>query len=281
MLGIRYPARTLDDFIARRVERLEEVVIDTPLANVRLISGGDDIINLANPKWAQKTRLLRHLDSLEADHILLDLGAGTGFNALDFFIWAGNRIAVFTPQATSLQNAYGFIKTSLLRRLNQLLGRDPEVGHLVRGLTDPEGSPPEDRLDSVAALVARLRETSMAAHDSLREELASWRVWLVANMVRERDGQEAARVLSGVSINYLNIEARLLGAVPLDREVERHINNLLPILQGAVASQATQATYSLAGEILRMRRQTAATMPPLTKPDSAPAGPSEHPPGQP
>jgi flagellar biosynthesis protein FlhG len=255
MLGIRYPTPTLDDFLNRRVENLDQVALETALTGVRLISGADDILGLANPQWGQKMRLLRHLQSLEADFVLLDLGAGTGFNCLDFFTYAGGRIAVFAPQAPSVQNAYGYIKSSLFRRLNQLFGRSPEMGHLVQGLIDPGGrGQDQERFDSVLALKSRLKQVSPEAYERLCEELASWRVHLVANMVRNKQGQETAKVLRNVALSYLDLELNYLGSISYDPEIERHVNKLLPLLQGGAASQAALCSYAIANEMLKTSR---------------------------
>ena len=57
--------------------------MDTPVENLRLICGADDILGIANPKSTQKTRLFNHLKKLDADVILLDLGAGTSFTTIE------------------------------------------------------------------------------------------------------------------------------------------------------------------------------------------------------
>ncbi|MFH0808858.1 MAG: P-loop NTPase [Pseudomonadota bacterium] len=254
LLGIRYPQATLDDFISRRVENLERVVLDTELPNVRLISGADDILGLANPKWAQKMRLLRHIDDLDADFIMLDLGAGTGFNALDFFMYSGNRVAVFAPQATSVQNAYGYIKSSLFRRIGQLLGRDPEAAELVKGLIEPDNCDPRLRTDSVPALQIKLKKVAPKAHEKLRAELASWQVRLVANMVRSKQRNETVKVLRHVASNFLGLELSLMGEISYDTEIERNINKLVPLLKGGASSQAVMGAYAIANEMLKAAR---------------------------
>jgi len=256
LLGIRYPSPTLDDFINRRVEALADVALETALPNVRLICGADDILGLANPKWAQKMRLLRQLEAIEADFVMLDLGAGTNFNTLDFFAYASGRVAVFTPQATSIQNAYGYIKSSLLRRLAQLLGKDPEAGHIVRAFVGEvqEEDAGEEKLDSVPALKARLKQVSLPAYEKLCLELEQWRVSLIANMVRDKQGAEAAKVLKAVALNYLGLDLKLLGTISYDPEIERHVNKLLPLLQGGAASQAASCSYAIANEVLKATR---------------------------
>ena len=95
LMGVRYPAFTLEDFILKRVERLEDIVIETQVEGIGLICGADDIMGAANPKFAQKIRLLNQLEDLPADLVLLDLGAGTSFNVLDFFNYSAGKICGF------------------------------------------------------------------------------------------------------------------------------------------------------------------------------------------
>jgi flagellar biosynthesis protein FlhG len=255
LLGLRYPAATLDDFIQRRLESLDEVTLETPLAGVRLISGADDILGLANPKWAQKMRLLRQLESLEADFVLLDLGAGTGFNTLDFFIWSPGRICVFTPQATSVQNAYGYLKSALYRHLNSCLGRDPEIGHLIKALVSPD--PDTQPIESVPALKERVKYASLDGYERLCQELAGFRVHLLGNMLRDRQGQGAAGVIRSVAANFLGLHAPLLGFVSYEPELERKVNDLVPLLTGKYASQAASSLYAVANQVIRQARKAA------------------------
>ena len=102
-----HPITPLNDFLEKRVETLKQICIGTSVPGLSLISGGDDILTLANPKFAQKERIVRNFKTLDADYILLDLGAGTSFNTLDFFISTPVKIVVVTPFPTSVQNAYG------------------------------------------------------------------------------------------------------------------------------------------------------------------------------
>ena len=64
LVGIRYPLCTLADFISRKVSKIEEVLIDTPVNNLKLICGADDILGIANPKSTQKTRLFTGINNI-------------------------------------------------------------------------------------------------------------------------------------------------------------------------------------------------------------------------
>ncbi|MCL6620958.1 MAG: P-loop NTPase [Syntrophobacterales bacterium] len=75
LMGVRYPPLTLEDFLLKRVSRLEDLIIETQIAGIGLICGADDILGAANPTYAQKVRLLNQIEDLPADLVLLDLGA--------------------------------------------------------------------------------------------------------------------------------------------------------------------------------------------------------------
>ena len=102
-LGVTDLDRGVSDFLMRRYEELEEALVPTQVPNLFLLSGAQDSLNIANPKYAQKIRLLRELKKIEADYILMDLGAGTSFNTLDFFIAADTQLLVAIPEPTSIE----------------------------------------------------------------------------------------------------------------------------------------------------------------------------------
>ncbi len=85
MMGIRFPEVTLEDFLLRRVTRLEDILQPTSIEGISLVCGADDLLGAANPTYSQKMRFFKDLEALPADFVLLDLGAGTSFNTLDFF----------------------------------------------------------------------------------------------------------------------------------------------------------------------------------------------------
>ena len=85
-LGVPIPERTLSDYMSKKVTELEELLTPTPINNLSIISGAQDDVGIANLKQLQKAKLLSKLNTLHADYVILDLGAGTTFNTIDFFI---------------------------------------------------------------------------------------------------------------------------------------------------------------------------------------------------
>ena len=131
LMGVRYPHVNLEHFLTNKVARLEDTIIESPIEGIGLICGADDLLGAANPNYAEKIRLLNQIEELPAQYVLMDLGAGTSFNTLDFFNYSWGKIALFTSQATSLENAYGFIKSALYRKLSREFAGDDEFFHLI------------------------------------------------------------------------------------------------------------------------------------------------------
>ena len=86
LFGISKPERNLSDFINGNVMGLEDVLLPTPNENLRLICGGSEMLGLANLPYQTKQKLKRHIAEINADYIIVDLGAGMAYNTLDFFI---------------------------------------------------------------------------------------------------------------------------------------------------------------------------------------------------
>ena len=103
-----------------------------------LVSGARAVFDAANLAFARKQKLLRHIASLDVDHVVLDLGAGSSFNVLDFFLAADRGIVVTTPEPTAIENTYHFLKAAFFRSLRQLSKID-SVRESLEAVLDGDG----------------------------------------------------------------------------------------------------------------------------------------------
>jgi len=248
LLGIRYPEHTLNDFLKRRIDNLNEVCIETPIDNLKLISGGDDILYLANPKYSQKARILRNLKKLDADYILLDLGAGSSFNILDFFIYTEGKIVVVSPFPTSVQNAYGFIKSALYRRLSQLFSKNDQILNLIKKSIDP-GS--EEKINSVVELIAAVDKIDGESASVMNQEIDNFKIKLIVNMAKSEEDIKVGDIIRVVSDKYLDVNVDVLKPVPFDTLVEKSIILTNPLLLNETGSEVAMSIYEIASDILK------------------------------
>jgi flagellar biosynthesis protein FlhG len=246
--GLRAPEYTLVDFISRKVDTIDEVVMDTPVENLRLICGADDIPGIANLKYAQKTRIFTHLKELEADIVLLDLGAGSSFTTLDFFLYAPNKIVVLTPQVTSIQNAYGFIKASLYRSLHKAFSKEKEALELIRRTSySVEG----EAIDSVARLFEALSLRGKGYQKTLMDCLNSLNIKLLVNMVTYPNEKDVSDIVKSVAKNYLSLEIENLGTIQYDDLLHDSVDHMAGILTNRKGGLASGHCNDIAHRILK------------------------------
>jgi len=122
LLGIKNPKSGIDSFLNKTVNRLEHVAYPTNIEDLFIISSLHCSMEIANLFHVQKQKIISAIRKLPFDYVLLDLGAGTNFNTLDFFLASKEGIFIFTPEPTSIENSFRFIKAAYLRRLKQNSG---------------------------------------------------------------------------------------------------------------------------------------------------------------
>lgn len=223
LMGVRYPHVTLEHFLLKKVDRLEDTIIQTEVEGIGLICGADDILGAANPTYSQKIRVLNQIEALPAQYILLDLGAGTAFNTLDFFNYSPGKIVLFTSQTTSLQNAYGFIKSALYRKLARDFAKDQEVIDLLyqNGEDGAQGS-----IGTVSELMACLRERAPRSAERVKDLLQEYQIFLVANMVKSNTDLKSPEIIQSVCTDFLSLQPEVMGHVNFDPGIEAAINHM-------------------------------------------------------
>jgi flagellar biosynthesis protein FlhG len=251
LMGVRYPPHTLEDFFLRRVQRLEDVIIETGVKGIGLICGADDILGSANPTYAQKVRILNQLEELEADLVLLDLGAGTSFNTLDFFNYSPGKICLLTSQATSLQNGYGFLKSALYRHISRGFAKDQGLLEL---LWESDNKGAEARVTSLKEILDLLREGEPGAYVRLKQLLDDYQILLVVNMVKNERDTMSGLIIREVAAKYLTIQPEILGHISYDLAVEAAVNLMIPFPLDKDESKPAQDLRSIAQKVLEIAK---------------------------
>jgi len=124
LVGQNHPKTGLHHFLNKSVRDLSMTAEPTDVKGLFLISSLRCSLEAANLFYAHKQKILRAMGQLPADFVLLDIGAGTTYNTLDFFLAAQQGLFVITPEPTSIQNTVQFIKAIYLRKLKHILKQD-------------------------------------------------------------------------------------------------------------------------------------------------------------
>ena len=246
-MGIRTPGRTLNDFIGRQYATLDEVCMGTEQKGLRIICGASEVLTLANLKYAQKAKILQAISKIQADHVVLNLGAGTGFNTLDFFLSAHRQIVVMTPQPVAIQNAYAFVRNAVYRTLSRLTSRRPSLGGLVKTAMDPKN---DMKVRTVSHLLDRVSENGNPSDAAEMEaHLNRIRPTLVTNMAREPRDKNASRIIQMVSQKHLMIQARNGGGVYFDPQINAMVSSMEPLTRVDRDSNAIKSSLSIVSHL--------------------------------
>ena len=118
LLGLKNSHAGMGNFIYKQTSELSDLVQNTMEENLKFIAGDCLYPGTANMDTFTKNKIIRKLSQIENfDYAILDLGAGTTYNTLDFFLLTHNSILVTTPELTSVLNAYSFLKAASFRFL--------------------------------------------------------------------------------------------------------------------------------------------------------------------
>lgn len=126
-LGLPNTLASIGDFLKSRSGDLNEFVHPTWQPGLRFLPGDGRTPFLANVGHAQKSKLIRKLRAVEADYILLDLGAGSSYNILDFFAMSSRGMLVTNSEQPALMGMLVFLKNFLFRLIARELRNSKTV----------------------------------------------------------------------------------------------------------------------------------------------------------
>jgi flagellar biosynthesis protein FlhG len=240
-LGIPTPEATVADFVSQKVHSLEEVTTPTGFANLGLISGALDWMQAANPKAHEKARLGDALLKVDADVLVIDLGAGTGLHTIDFFLLAEKGIVALIPEPTAIENAYRFIKMACIRRLQAvqvpwyarpLLARCLDE-RALKGLRSPS-----ELLDEVAQV-----DSELAAQ--LHQELMRHPFTIVVNQVRDEEEARLAGSIAEACRRFFGVAVDCTVSIPYDEAAWRAVRRRRPVVLEEPAGVVAQSIAKL------------------------------------
>jgi len=248
-LGIDTPDLTLSDFMTQPHLRIEDVMLRTAQENLFLISGAQDILNIANPTYNQKGRLVRAVQEMVANYIVLDLGAGTSYHTLDFFLLADKGVLIVMPEPTSIENAYRFIKSAIYRRL-RAVAADPRIRAVIDKAMDKKNDlglrSPVELVDYVTGMDPRTGAV-------LKQALRQFRPRIVVNQVRSLGDVRIGYAMQSVCQKFFGIQVEFVGYLENDEQIWQSIRKRQPISltqdQGRAARNFRTIAYNLMNDL--------------------------------
>lgn len=215
MIGLTEPTKSLSDFINKKTATLTEAVDETQIPLLHLISGAGNNLDIANLAHEQKMKVMRAIAKLPYDFILLDLGAGTSFNTIDFFMISDSGIFITTPEPTAIENIYRLIRTVYFRKIRQVIKLQQ-----FKVLVEEAGKRNRDAtVNNPGILLDMVSEMDPEQGENLGGSLRSFQFHLVVNQVRRQDNANLGSLVCKIINKHLGLRITFAGNISYDDRV--------------------------------------------------------------
>lgn len=246
-LGQEPDGVNLTSFLNRSVDSLELLARPTSEENLRMIHGPRQHLAASNLKFLQKVRIHKHLKELPYDWIILDLGAGTSYNVLDFFLLSDRSIVVCSPEPTSIENIYRFLRASFFRKLAEA-DRNAAYVDFVRdrqmGKDGGAGQNPRH-------ILSEIRKRFPDIFPVVCRTLDEFEPLLVVNQIITDDDRLLEAKIRIAVQRFLGLNIRTLGLIRHDEVVLRSIRNRQHPMQYSNDSFAALDLMQIAQRVVR------------------------------
>jgi len=222
MLGVLNPPTGLQALLEKPMTEANECLMSTQIPNLKLLAGSSGVFGAANITYAEKTSILRKLRALDADIIVVDVGAGVSYNALDFFDLGACKLVVTTPQVTALHDAYAFLKSAVLRFLRQRVDDAIDVALL-------EPATLSTSTEKVVQVLGRLRQIRPELAEKLFAAIAGFGACMIGNQVMSDAHAGVFKAVAQTMREYLGLEVPVLGWLRSSTSIHESVNRRRPL----------------------------------------------------
>lgn len=252
-IGEDSPPHSIHDFLTGKVANFESLAVQTGHQNLRFISGSNDSYDMANITEDQKTLLMSSIFHTKADFIILDLSAGTHSTTLDLFLMATHQLITVTPDPSSVENAYRFIKSAFFRKMKRFEFQ-LNLGGLISQLMANKS---QNGIRSPADLLFYVSRQDPENGERLRNLMESMKIQIVLNQVRTMSDVTLGPSIESVCRKYFGIKAQFLGHIDYDNAVWQSLRKKKHLLLEYPHSRIYAQMLGIARNIVGPRKQKA------------------------
>ncbi|MBN2874397.1 MAG: P-loop NTPase [Spirochaetales bacterium] len=247
-LGVRNKHPGVGSIVWKKEKKLENLVVETGIDRLFLVPGDNLLPGTANLDFFTKRRIMKELQELTADYVLVDLGAGASYNIIDFWLMAHNGIVVTTPEIPAILNAYAFLKTAAYRLLFRSFSKGSEererIAEFVVNRVEGQG-------DTFLAFAESLAAGGGAKGAKALEEITRLRPRVVVNMGAGQEDATLAQRLREISSRNLGIGMEYISYIMRDPYVSASLSDRAPLAVTAPDSAFVRGVRMAAERILK------------------------------
>ena len=256
--GIGNSKATLCRFLNGAATEIEEVISRTPVPNLEIISGAKDPLDAADIKEYAVKRLKEGIRGVEHDYVIIDIGPGTSRHILDLFLLADHGILITTPEPTSIENTYRFLKCLFLKKMRDAIKSKEEksLKALLHEVFSPKWS---TRIRTFADIFAELRRLDPKESARLKSLIEDIGVSVLVNQTKGLEDEGLGPMIARGCLDYFDLEVKNLGFIRYDESVSNSVRKQRPLTIHYSGSSAAGAFEECTRKLMKDGRRTART----------------------
>lgn len=248
VMGIKNLKPGLGHYINKQEESFESLIQETAIDRLYVITGDSLFPGAANLPYFQKKKIINSIKNLTADVVLLDIGSGSSFNVIDFFLISPESLIVTIPETTALLNAYSFLKNALYRLIYLALPtRSTERNYFQ----DFSRESIEKGENNITNLLKTLENMNGDLSRQINHTISQFKPHVVFNMSLNPEEQFITEKLIRITEKNLHKSIHTAARIPWVNEMRRASIVMKPYLQLYEKSEYGNAIEELSTYILK------------------------------
>lgn len=246
-LGIPNKHPGIGDFLKGRQLSFRSLALPTQIANLSFVPGDGKTPFMANIPMEQRRLLIKEIMAIPARYVLLDLGAGSSFNTLNFFGITHRTIMVSTFETAAIMNFLTFLRNFMFRLLTSAFKKNQQVHDQLFNAFRQSGLGKPATVTSLLDMAAKI--DPILAEDT-RQRLRSYRPRIIFNMGDTPEELKVCASLHKSIQTHLGLDAEFFGFIGYDDTVRRAARSNGALLQEFPDCSAARAITELAARII-------------------------------
>ncbi len=223
-LGIQPTGPNLKDYLNSKVTSIEDVISGTNNSNLYFIKGLDDWSSDLKITQEKTNQMVSHIRACEFDYVIFDLAAGTHNETIEFFLACDKQVIITTPEPTSIENSYQFLKKAFHKTVMETSKELQCVDEITKLLNHKE----RFNIKTPAQLITFLEEKEPELGKILRKKISNIMPKILINQARSHQDQILSNSIEKICSQYFSMKCEGIGFVNYDSAVWQSLRALKP-----------------------------------------------------
>ncbi|KPA16414.1 ATP-binding protein [Candidatus Magnetomorum sp. HK-1] len=248
-LGLANKYSGIGDFLKAKSIKFKDLLVQTKIPNLAFIAGEGRTPFLANIPFEQRLDIIHNIQQLPAEYIILDLGAGTTFNTLNFFGISHQGILVTTFETPAVMNFFMFLKNFVYRVISSIVRHDRVIFKMV--VNEFRSTMESDPL-TVKKLLEMVNEKNPELAARAQKALSFYHPRIIFNMGDHPDELLMTNKIDTTLLQTLSLQVDYFGYIFYDSQVRQAVRKKDPLLMTIPKSPFTIGVSDIARRIVNI-----------------------------